>query len=129
MADIKLGLLGAEVTLPEIKYAPGSGVEIPTECQKNIEEETMLDGSSGFNVLEVHPLSFPLEFDEITWAEVVILRDICMLNQELSFINEFTDSVAYPVVVMNWGFVPIAETTGQAAILYKFHLELKGTGE
>ena len=128
MAVIKLGILGSEVTLPDIKYAPGAGVEIPTDCSKNISEEKMLDGSSSFNVDSIHPLSFTLEFDELTWAQVVTLRDICELNQELSFINEFTDSVAYPVVILSWGFTPIAETTGQAAILYKFSIELKGTG-
>jgi hypothetical protein len=129
MASIKLGLLGAETTLPEMKYPPGGSAEIPTECQKNVSEETMLDGSSDFNVLEAHPLSFTLEFDELTWAWVVTLRGICELDQELSFINEFTDSVSYPCVVLSWGFTPIAETTGHAAILYKFHIELKGTGE
>ena len=128
MAVIKLGILGSEVTLPDIKYAPGAGVEIPTDCSKNISEEKMLDGSSSFIVDSIHPLSFTLEFDELTWAQIVTLRGICELNQELSFINEFTDSVAYPVVVLSWGFVPIAETTGQTAILFRFNLELKGTG-
>jgi len=128
MAAIKLGLLGSEVTLPEIKYAPGSGIDLPFNCAKNVDEVSMLDGSSNFNIMANHPRSFPLEWDELTWAEVVTILDVCVLEQELSFINEYVDSVAYPVVVLDYGFTPIAETTGQTTILYRFRLELKGTG-
>jgi len=128
MAVIKLGLLGAEVTLPDIKYAPGAGVEIPTECTKNVSEEKMLDGSSSFNIDTYHPRAFRLEFDELTWAQVEVLLTAVGYNEELSYINEYVDSVAYPVVVLAWSCVPIAETTGQATILYKFSIELKGTG-
>jgi len=129
MAVIKLGILGSEVTLPEMKYFPGGDVEIPTDCSKNVSEEKMLDGSSSFNIDSIHPRAFRLEWDELTWAEVEALQALVDLNVELNYINEFTDSVGYPVVVLTFsGPTPIAETTGQAAILYKFSIELKGTG-
>jgi len=128
MAAIKLGILGAEVTLPEIKYAPGSGIDLPFNCPKNVDEVSMLDGTSDFIITANHPRAFPLEWDELTWAEVTTILSICVLEQELSFINEFVDSVAYPVVVLEYSYTPIAETTGQTTILYRFRLELKGTG-
>ena len=128
MAAIKLGILGSEVTLPDIKYAPGSGIDLPFNCAKNVDEVSMLDGSSNFNITANHPRAFPLEWDELTWAEVTALLNIVTLNQELSFINEYVDSIAYPVVVLEYSYTPIAETTGQTTILYRFRLELKGTG-
>ena len=128
MADIKLGPLGSETTLPEIKYPPGSGVEIPTDVRKNVDEAKMLDGSARFNIASIHPRSFTLEWDELPWSDVQILAGLCLLNEKLNYINGYTDNVGFPVVVLAWGYVPIAETTGQTTVLYKFTMELKGTG-
>src|SRR4030042_1637671 len=126
--NIRLGLPGLEYILPPIRYAPGSGVELPTECSKNVEEAKMADGSLRINILGTHPLSFRLELDELPWAEVVKLLEIVAHNKQLNFINEYTDGLAYAVVVLGWGHVRIAEQTGQTVVLYKFTVELRGTG-
>ncbi len=129
MADIKLGLPGLEIVLPAIKFEPGSDPEIPTECQKNVREATMSDGSSIFNISAVHPKSFRLPFDELTAAEVAVLLGILALDEELSFINEYVSADAYRVVVTDFtGPDPIGDTTGQAEILYRMTINLKGTG-
>ena len=130
MATIRLGLPGLEYVLPEMRYPVGGEASIGMECQKNVQEATMADGSLRVNISAVHPSTFgPFEFDKLTLAEAAPWVVMAKLNAELSLINEYTDAtLAYRVYVKSWGLYPISYTTGRTVPLYKLVLELQGTG-
>jgi hypothetical protein len=129
MSQIRLGLPGLEYVLPEMRYPVGGEASIGMECQKNVQEATMADGSLRVNISAVHPSTFgPFEFDKLSLAEAAPWVAMAKSNVELSLINEYTDGLAYRVFVKSWGLYPISYTTGRAVPLYKLTLELKGTG-
>lgn len=105
MADIYLGLAGAEILLPPIRRVGSFDASIPIEYEKQIDEATMLDGSRRFNFREHHPRRWgPLEWEAVTAAE---LANFLLLNgyeEALRFQNNWEDATWHEVVITDFRY-------------------------
>jgi len=126
MADIKLGPLGSETTLPKPCWQIGSAPDLPYNVEVSVDEAKMSDGSSRFNFAGENSGSFTIPWDGLTWSQVGAIMAVAKLRQLLSYINEYTDNVSHPVAVTSFGYSFKAGTaTGTGK--YTFSLTLKET--
>ena len=124
MADFKLGILGSETTLPDILYEPGD--ELQADAEDSVEEDEMMDGSFRYDFKENVRRTWPLEWADLTWAQIGTLAGIAALKQELNYINGYMGITGATVVVAHWsGAILILETSGLAAPLYRASMTLK----
>lgn len=104
MADIYLGLTGAEVLLPPIRRVGGFDAQIPIEYSKQIDKATMLGGATRYNFRAHHPRRWTLEWEAITEAE---LADLLLLNgyeEGLQFQNNWEDATWHEVVITDFRY-------------------------
>jgi hypothetical protein len=102
MANIKLGLAGSEVTLPQVTWISGPPT-LPAAQTRNVKQETMSDGSVRTNILEKHPYVWTLEWDGILWTDIQTILS-AFYNTVLSFINEYSDNAYHNVVITDWHY-------------------------
>jgi hypothetical protein len=123
MADIFLGPAGSPVTLPQICWPVDSPPKVEVSVDKNVDQVTMLDGSTRFNIKGKHPASWPLAWDGIEAAALATLLGVVVLNQVLVYKNEYTDNVDHNVVVTGYSWALKAGTAPFTA-KYTFSMTL-----
>jgi hypothetical protein len=90
MADIKLGLSGTEITLPQPQARYGSTPGMPVETIKQVERVTMQDGTTRYNTKSYHPRSFsPLVWEQLTAAELAPIETEVNRNVRLRYQNNY----------------------------------------
>lgn len=102
MADLKLGLEGAEVTLPKISGISGYP-SIPVNYEKKIEEKVMSDGSKRWGFY-AKKRRWVISFGFLTWANVVAIRTLYDQNKILRFKNEYEEDVWYNVIFFSFNY-------------------------
>ena len=122
MADIKLGLYGTETTLPQVNSLIGSRSEMPIKYQKQINRETMLDGSTRFDSKAYHPRSFSLSWAQLPVADIATLITLANYNVKLHFLNEWISASWSWVAVTGFEYAPV---TYLGIVLYRASLELE----
>jgi len=101
MPTIKLGPEGSETTLPQ-----GVKTETPVNIRKNISMATMSDGSTRYAFYKRSRI-WRLQWIPLSFAEMITLRELYMLNQVLRFQNNYESSVWYDVVITNLSYTPV----------------------
>jgi hypothetical protein len=99
MADIKLGLSGSEVTLPQPQARGGVPPGMPVGYAKQISWTTMADGSTRGVTKRYHPQTFSLSWEQLTAAELATLQTLANYNVRLHYQNAWFDAT--------WGWVRI----------------------
>jgi hypothetical protein len=115
MADIKLGLAGAQVTLPSPIWPSGAAPDFPYEQESSAEEDMMLDGSLRVNVKSYSPGTWTVTWDGATWANVQTIWGAAALNAELVYKNEHTDNADHNVYVKSRGYSLKGDTAATTA--------------
>ena len=110
MADIFIGPAGSPVTLPQICWPQGSPPTIGTDVTKTVDQVTMLDGSTRFNIKTKSPASWTLVWDGIEAAALATLLGVVAVNAVQVYKNEYTDNVDHNVVVTGFSHALKAET-------------------
>jgi hypothetical protein len=125
MADIKLGISGAETTLPQICWQSGGGPTLPVDVDKGVDVVIMSDGSARANCKPNFAGSWSFEWDGLEAAGLATLLGVMALNGRLVLINEYTDNVPHDVVVLAYGWA-LKATTAIRTKKYTFSLSLQG---
>ncbi|MBE3131380.1 MAG: hypothetical protein IMZ54_11795 [Acidobacteria bacterium] len=125
MADIKLGLYGAEVTLPQVNVPVGSRPSMPRAKPKQIDFETMLDGSCRGNAKEYSPQSFSLSWAQLSAADVATIETEANRNVRLHYQNAWHSVAWYWVGVVDFKADPVVYL---GTVLYGVSLELREVG-
>jgi len=110
MADIKLGLTGAEVTLPPISWLNGSPPTLAVGYKKRVDKATMLDGSERYNFKAKTPKSFSLEWQRLTEAQLDALIALSEYNLAMRYQNNWTDSTWRIVVITTFEWSALLQT-------------------
>lgn len=87
MADIKMGLYGAETTLPQPQARGGIPPGMPVGYTKQMTETTMADGSARFNTKRYHPRTYSLSWVQISAADLATLQGLADRNVRLRYQN------------------------------------------
>lgn len=124
MADIKLGPSGSQVTLPTPIWPSGSAPDFPYEQESSAEESQMLDGSIRVNVKSYSPGTWTITWDGATWANVQTIYGAAVLNAELVYTNEYTDSVDHNVYVKSRSY-SLKGDTAQTTARYVVSITLR----
>jgi len=99
MADIKLGLTGAEVTLPT-----GVHYEIPVDPQKDVAESVMSDGTRRYGFYKM-PRRWTLKWVvPLALTNIQILVGLRDLNSVLHFQNQWESNTWYNVVITGFSY-------------------------
>lgn len=124
MADFKLGILGSESTLPDLRYEPGD--ELEADAEEAVVETEMMDSTFSYDIKPNTRRTWSLEWTELTWAEIETLATIAALKQELNYINGYIGLTGTTVVVAYYsGPILMLETSGQATPRYRARMVLK----
>ena len=124
MADFKLGILGSESTLPDLRYEPGA--ELEADAEEAVVESEMMDGTFSYDIKPTTRRTWPLEWTELTWTEIETLATIAALKQELNYINGYIGLTGTTVVVAHYsGPILMLETSGQTTPRYRARMVLK----
>jgi len=99
VANIYLGLAGAEVLLPPLNWSAGGERSAPVGFKKNLNKVSMLDGSTRYNIKAVSQKTFELEWDYLTAANVLTLIGLAELACPLHYQNNWVDAAWRWVVV------------------------------
>jgi hypothetical protein len=124
MADIKLGISGAEYTLPQTRWSGGDQPESPIAITMNIDKAQMLDGSVRYNFRNTHQRRWTLDFPEVTAEELWEFTYLCSLNQALRYQNNWYATTWYDVVISEFSYFPLNATSTSADIRYSVQLVL-----
>ena len=89
MADIKLGLSGSEVTLPQPQARGGVPPGMPVGYAKQISWTTMADGSARGVTKRYHPQTFSLSWEQLTAAEYAPIETEARRNVRLHYQNNY----------------------------------------
>ena len=122
MADVNLGPLGAEITLPNLRFI-GRPPALSTSTNKQIEEAKMSDGSKrwGFSQIKREWL---IILGDLTKVQLDALLTLNALNQTLHFQNNNVDATWYYIVIMSFTWEP-ERTDIQSMARYKCRAVLK----
>lgn len=121
---IKLGPVGAMATLPAVCWQQGAAPVINYDVTKGVNEVKMLDGSSRFDITEHGSASWTLDWDGLGALDLATLTNVVALNEELVFVNGFTDNIAHNVVVTGYSHGLKAETASRTK-KYVFSMTLR----
>jgi hypothetical protein len=98
MAEKKLGLLASEVTLP-----PTLTIELPVDLQKQIDKQTVSDGSFRWNFKKTHR-AWSLNWVKLTKAQLDVLTTLQAYNKILKWQNNDESVVWYNVVITEFSY-------------------------
>jgi hypothetical protein len=122
--EIYLGLEGSEVTLPQINWEAGSEPTIAHAVDKQVDKQTMCDGSTRFNIHTSHPHRWTLEWARLSSANITTLTTLSQYAEKLHYKNTMIDSTYRWAVVISFEFSPILQTVS-ATIYYRASLTLE----
>jgi hypothetical protein len=123
--EIYLGPSGSETTLPALIWTGGSAPSIPNSVAKNIESQTMADGSRRFNIKTYHPARWQLEWERLSAAEIVTLTALAAYNEKLHYKNTMFDSSYRWAVITTFSYFPILFTIAQGVPYYAATMTLE----
>jgi hypothetical protein len=89
MADIKMGLLGSEVTLPQPQAKGGQPPGMPVGYTKQMTWTTMADGSRRAVTKRYHPRTFSLPWEQLSAADLATLQTLANYNVRLHYQNNW----------------------------------------
>jgi len=89
MADIKIGLSGSEITLPQPQARGGVPPGMPVGYAKQISWTTMADGSTRGVTKRYHPRTFSLSWEQLTAAELAPIETEARRNVRLRYQNNW----------------------------------------
>lgn len=104
MADVLLGPLGAEVTLPVLSFMGGKP-SLPVSADKQIDMATMSDKSRRWNFGMIKR-AWSRELGYLTKAQLDALLALNALNQTLHFQDNNIDATWYYVVITAFSWEP-----------------------
>lgn len=122
MADIKLGLLGAEVTLPQVNAMIGSPPEMPVGYNKQLDRATMVDGTTRHNARTSTPRTFSLSWAQLTAANIAVLVTAAEYNVPLHYQNNWIDATWRWVRVTTLEITPVVYV---GTMMYRAQMELE----
>ena len=125
MADIKLGLAGSEVTLPQCQARGGQPPSMARGKVKQVTIETMQDGSARSNSKSFSPQTFSLSWEQLTAAQVATIETEVNRNVRLRYQNNWHSATWYWVMVMDFKVDPVVYL---GTVLYSARLELQEVG-
>ncbi len=125
MADIKLGIEGSEVTLPEINWMSGNAPEFGVDYSKNLQIEMMADGSKRVNFLKDKRKWTGYSWGKLTYSQVQTFITLNEYNQILRFQNNWESSTWYYVVITSFSYRPLIHTYAQGTTYYELTITLE----
>lgn len=123
--EIYLGPSGSETTLPALNWTAGSAPSIPNSVAKNIESQTMADGSRRFNIKTYHPARWQLEWERLSAAEIATLTALTAYNEKLHYKNTMFDTDYRWAVIVSFLYFPVLFTIAQGVPYYSATLTLE----
>lgn len=106
--EIYLGPTGTETTLPPLNWTGTTPGNYPESMRRNVEAQTMLDGTIRYNFKESNQRSWSLSWEMLTQTQVETLQGLADLRQTLRFWNGLAVAPAWAnVVVSSYSFAPI----------------------
>jgi hypothetical protein len=123
--EIYLGPSGSETTLPAVNWTSGGAPSIPNAVAKNIETQTMADGSRRFNIKAVHAARWSLEWARLSAAEIATLSGLADYNEKLRYKNTMFDTAYKWAVVTSFTYSPIMFTIAQGTPYYSASMTLE----
>lgn len=106
MADIYLGPTMSGAPLPPFRWSGGGAPDFPHDYSKQVEKETMLDGSTRFNFKSHNPRKWTLSWAMLTPMELADFIALNQLNQALYFQNNWEDATWRQVVITRFEYAP-----------------------
>jgi hypothetical protein len=105
MADLKLGISGSEVTLPQISWNAGSPPGMPVTHNKTIDSARMSDGTVLYALFGIK-LEWTITWNNLTYTELSSLQTIHGYNVALRFQNNWDSATWYNVVILSFKHDP-----------------------
>ena len=122
MADIKLGLSGSEVTLPQPQARGGVPPGMPVGYVKQMDRTTMADGSTRYNTRAYHPRTFSLSWEQLTAVQIAAIEVEIKRNVRLHYQNNWYSADWIWVWVTSWRPNPVVYL---GTMLFSAQLELE----
>jgi len=119
MADIKLGPLGFEVSLPPITWSGHSAPDLRVDAPPATNSQTMLDGSVHTSFREHSPQAWPLEWARLTLAQLQTLLGLRAKKEILRFQPNFVDATWYWVKIADFDWSVQIQTVPSGTTLYR----------
>lgn len=109
MADIYLGTTMSGSPLPPIRWLNGGSPSLPIDYSKQIDKSTMIDGSQRFNFKSNHPRKWTLQWEMLTYDELMTLIALNDINDSLYFQNNWEGPEWRTVVITSFEYSPIVK--------------------
>lgn len=122
MADVNLGPVGAEVTLPNLRFI-GSPPALRTSTNKQIKSVTMSDKSKRWDFGQIKR-QWSIVLGYLSKTQLDAMLTLNALNQTLHFQNNNVDATWYYVVITSFTWEP-ERTDMQFIARYKCRMVLK----
>ena len=122
MADIKLGLSGSEVTLPQCQARGGVPPGMPVGYAKQVSWTVMADGSARAVTKRYHPRIYSLSWEQLTAAEYAPIETEAKRNVRLRYQNNWFSADWAWVRVTNLRVNPVVYL---GTVLYSVQLDFQ----
>lgn len=123
--DIKLGRLGAEVTLPALNWPSGSSPEMPVGTTAYVDQVTLANGSARYNFRTYSPRKWSLEWERLSEAEVTIFNELAAIQEPLHYQNKWVGADWHWVIITACDPVPVTATFTTGTPFWKLKLSLE----
>lgn len=109
MADIYLGPTMSGTPLPPIRWINGASPSLPIDYSKQVEKSQMIDGAQRFNFKSYHPRKWTLQWEMLTYDEIIRFLDLNDINGGLYFQNNWEGPEWRTVVITSFEYTPIVK--------------------
>jgi len=123
MPDIKLGLTGAETTLPKIRWM-GSAPNNAIPQNKQLQRAVMSDGSKRFGEFAIKR-EWSFVWVPVSAADKLTFDTIHNLEGVLHFQNNWESAAWHDVVIVSFAATPLIDLYGGADIRYIVTMSLE----
>lgn len=97
------------VPLPPIRWIDGGSPSLPIDYSKQIDKSSMLDGAQRFNFKSRHPRKWTLQWEMLTYAELMMFIGLNDINDWLYFQNNWEGPEWREVVITSFEYTPIVK--------------------
>jgi hypothetical protein len=109
MADIYLGPTMSGAPLPPIRWINGASPALPIDFSKQVEKAEMIDGAQRFNFKSRHPRKWSLQWEMLTYDEMMRMIALNEINDSLNFQNNWESAEWRTVVITSFEYTPIVK--------------------
>jgi hypothetical protein len=125
LANIYLGVSGSEITLPQTRWLGGDTPEAPIAYHIPVERSMTLAGTVRYNFRTGRQRTWPLEFTDVSLADLTAMLGLCALNQSLRYQNNWYSSTWYTVVITSFAYNPLNPAVASADVRYLVTMTLE----